>query len=67
MKDFIMVALVETEQEAMEYTYIYKVASTGFLSRQLGKDAHRRMKKGDYTNTPKTIKIKENKKGCDLK
>jgi len=67
-----MVALVETEWEAMEYTYIYKVASIGFKFKQLGKDAHKRMKKGDFTNTPKTRKkiekeiIKETIKGYDI-
>lgn len=56
-----MIALADSKDDAMELTYIYKIASTGFLSRQLGKDAHRRMKKGDFTNTPKTSKSKENK------
>ena len=63
-----MVALAETEQEAMEYTYIYKVASTGFRFKQLGKDAYKRMKKGDFTNTPKIRKKieKEIIKGYDI-
>jgi len=68
LKDFILVALVESNYEASELTYIYKVASVGFRAKQLGKDAYRRMKKGDFTNTPKIRKKikKENIKGYGI-
>jgi len=68
LDDFILVALVSTENEAMEYEYIYKVASVGFRSKQLGKDAYMRMKKGDFSNKPKVKKqkYKENIKGYDI-
>ena len=65
-----MVAMVESDKELMEYTYIYKVASVGWKSKQLGKDAYNRMKKGDFTNKPKTKKtkkrFKENIKGYGI-
>ena len=51
-----MIALAETNEEVSELTFIYKVASIGFKFKQLGKDAYMRMKKGDFTNTPKTKK-----------
>lgn len=51
-----MIALASTEREVSEFSYIYLVASTGFKFRQLGKDAYMRMKKGDFTNTPKIRK-----------
>ena len=63
-----MIALAETEYEVIELTYIYKVASAGFKSMQLGKDAYKRMKKGDYTNTPKpkSKPKQEDIKGYDI-
>ena len=69
MKDFIMIALAETQEEVYVLTYIYKVASVGFKFKQMGKDAYNRMKKGDFTNTPKIRKKtkKENLIGYDIK
>ena len=48
-----MIAQVRDQEDAVEMTFIYKVASTGWRSRYLGRIACRRMKKGDFTNTPK--------------
>lgn len=42
-----MIAFADTEEEVMELTYIYKIASEGLRFKQLGKDAYKRMKKGD--------------------
>ena len=72
-----MVAQVRTKEDAVEMTYIYKIASTGFRCRQLGKDAFERMQKGDYTNKPvqtrriiknlkEVEKIEKNIKGYDI-
>ena len=68
MKDFIMIALAESESEVIELTYIYKVASEGYRFKQLGKIAHMKMKKGDFTNSPKIRKeIKKKIKKDELK
>ena len=48
-----MVALADSEDEVRELTLIYKYASQGYKFRQIGKDAYKRMKKGDFTNTKK--------------
>lgn len=68
MKDFIMVALAETQDEVYEFTYIYKIASIGYKFRKMGKIAYMRMKKGDFTNTPKpkSKQKQEDIKGYDI-
>ena len=48
-----MVAQVRTKEDAQEMTLTYKIASAGWRSRYLGRIAYKRMKKGDFTNTPK--------------
>lgn len=62
-----MIAHVSTNEEMKELRFIFNVASAGFRSLQLGKDACERMKKGDFTNTPEIKKeiIKKIVKGYD--
>ena len=64
MNELILVALVDTEKEASELSLILKIATVGLKFKMMGKDAHMRMKKGDFTNEPKSKK--ENKKGCGI-
>lgn len=48
-----LVALVSSKEDAIAMQYIYKLHIVGNRARELGRDAHKRMKKGDFTNTPK--------------
>ena len=55
-----LIASVSSKEDAQEVEYIYKVFFVGIHARKLGRDAYNRMKKGDFTNTPKIKeKIKE--------
>lgn len=56
MDELILVALVETEKEASELSLIFKIATVRLKFKLMGKDAHMRMKKGDFTNKPKSKK-----------
>lgn len=68
MNDFILVALVDTHAEEKELLYIYKLASIGLRFKNMGKIAYMRMKKGDFTNTPKpkSKQKQEDIKGYDI-
>lgn len=62
-----LIAFVSSKEDAKEIEFIYKLAFVGFNARKLGRDAYKRMKKGDFTNTP-NIKKKMKKqvvKGYD--
>ena len=65
MKDFIMIALAESEDELFELQYIYKIASTGFKYMHL-KEFTENRKKDNISISPKNKKPKENLKGYDI-
>lgn len=70
-----MIAFVNSKEDAIELNFIYKISLISLRARKLGRDAYKRMKKGDFTNTPKITdkvieKIIENEikhvKGYDI-
>lgn len=63
-----LIAFVSSKEDAVEINFIYKVSQIGLRARELGRDAYKRMKKGDFTNTPNIKKkiVKEIVKGYDI-
>ena len=64
-----LIAFVSSKEDAIEINFIYKVSLIGLRAGKLGRDAYKRMKKGDFTNTPnikKKITKKKIIKGYDI-
>ena len=68
-----LIAFVSSKEDAVEINFIFRVSLIGLRARKLGRDAYKRMKKGDFTNTPnikkKTAKkkiVKDVIKGYDI-
>ena len=51
-----LIAFVSSKEDAVEINFIFRVSLISLRARKLGKDAYKRMKKGDFCNIPRKTK-----------